>query len=276
MNETNFKALKKIGDVEYYDGPLLSLFTSNKGQYFLYKWVTVNKDSHSWLVFETNFELLVKYITQKLSMPDLIITPKNKDFYVVKIDNDLNYIDIQQESQEEVIQKYVPEDIFFDSFYFEDLQEIMYFLFQRSIFEDTNSELLSIPEMLTLFPDLDYNSAFQKIAYIKNLHQQAMTWKAKTIADNKSKVANKKYLKKALELEKEAALTMPLDKTDPLPRFLLCKNAILMALDLEDFAQAEQLIAIFQNENPTTFLKNEMKKLTKRLPEQRPPALVVN
>lgn len=74
----NFEEQKKLLDVEWFEGPLMSLFSNNKGDLYIYKWVDVGPSGHTWLVFRTNSDLLVAYVQQDISEKALILLAPGK------------------------------------------------------------------------------------------------------------------------------------------------------------------------------------------------------
>ncbi len=96
-------------DIEWFDGPLLSFFKDREGAYILYKWVDVNEAGHSWLVFETNKELLAAYIQQIISEKALILLAPEKKWYLVDISPQLNYSNERFLNVEQVKQQVLPQ-----------------------------------------------------------------------------------------------------------------------------------------------------------------------
>ncbi len=78
-------------DIEWFDGPMVSLFTNKKGEFFIYKWVDVNPDSHSWLVFRTTHDLVAAYAQKIISEQALILLAPDKSWHLVDINPDLKF-----------------------------------------------------------------------------------------------------------------------------------------------------------------------------------------
>ena len=87
----NFKEQEKRLDIEWFDGPLMSLFSDKKGALYIYKWVDVNPDSHTWLVFRTTEDLLAAYIQQVISEKALILLSPDKSWTLVDINPELKF-----------------------------------------------------------------------------------------------------------------------------------------------------------------------------------------
>jgi hypothetical protein len=69
----NLEKQVKLFDIEYYDGPMLSLFRDDKvASFYLYKWLDVDKNGHKWLIFKTNLDNLYDYLHQNIDEKTLI------------------------------------------------------------------------------------------------------------------------------------------------------------------------------------------------------------
>lgn len=80
----NIRDITKLFDLEYFDGPLLSLFADANGNFFLYKWYDVAPESHQWLVFKVKYETLLKYLNSMASEFELLNDEPVKSFYLVE------------------------------------------------------------------------------------------------------------------------------------------------------------------------------------------------
>jgi hypothetical protein len=87
----------KILDIEYYDGPMLSLFKDEKeDSFYLYKWLDVEQNGHKWLIFKTNHDNLYDYIYQNIDEKTLIQKAINGQYATVIIEPDLTYSHIKR------------------------------------------------------------------------------------------------------------------------------------------------------------------------------------
>jgi hypothetical protein len=68
----NLKKQIKLFDIEYYEGPMLSLFREGKSDFYLYKWLDIESNGHKWLIFKTNLDDLYDYIHQTIDEKTLI------------------------------------------------------------------------------------------------------------------------------------------------------------------------------------------------------------
>ena len=79
----NIQELTKLFDLEYFDGPLLSLFADANGDFFLYKWYDLSENSHQWLVFRVNFTTIQNYLNGTVSEYALLNDEPSQLFHVI-------------------------------------------------------------------------------------------------------------------------------------------------------------------------------------------------
>ena len=75
----NFPITKfqKIGDLDYFEGPSLSLFKSEEdNSLYLFDWVDCDNEAHRWLVYAVSPQQLTQFIARKLSRYDLFFGEK--------------------------------------------------------------------------------------------------------------------------------------------------------------------------------------------------------
>ncbi len=81
-----------IGDLEWFEGPLVSLFLDNtSGQLFILHWVDIQNDAHRWLLYPVSPRALQLYLNGKVTNEDLLwlqpvgmlrIVDMNADMYL--------------------------------------------------------------------------------------------------------------------------------------------------------------------------------------------------
>jgi hypothetical protein len=81
--------LRTIVHLEYFDGPLLSLFENEYGDSYLYSWCDADNLYNRWLVFRVAQPTLKLYIEGQVSLHELIVNPVDGFLYSLDIDNDL-------------------------------------------------------------------------------------------------------------------------------------------------------------------------------------------
>ena len=110
----DFKKQEKLFDIEWFEGPMMSLFINDKKELFIYKWVNVNDDSHTWLVFRTSKDLVTAYVRKEISGGEFILNATKKSWYLVDINPTLEFSNIRIISAQELKQTILPiSDTFF-------------------------------------------------------------------------------------------------------------------------------------------------------------------
>ncbi len=149
-----------IVDLNYFEGPLLSLFESEYGDYYLYYWCDVDDTYNCWLVFRVKKRSLIEYLERKLTLRDLVISPIDGIQYLIEMNDDLKVINTYITQPNDLLKSYIPDensyyadlDLNPDSFA-EDKQLIQQRIFSREIDAEKIklellSELLNKPELL--------------------------------------------------------------------------------------------------------------------------------
>lgn len=114
INVLPFKEIKKVCDLIYFEGPILSHFKDKYGKNILFYWVDLNDVLNRWLVFQISQDQLYKYLSKNTSLRNIIEAPINDIFYSVEIGDKLEYKNIVQIFKDELIEKYIPD---VESFY---------------------------------------------------------------------------------------------------------------------------------------------------------------
>ena len=103
--------LFKIGDLVNFQGPLLSLFSNNNGELFLYHWAESDDNYNRWLIFRITLNQLLQYLNKNLSHYNLV---KTYTYYCdviisIDIDKDFKYNNILQINMADVPTDYLPD-----------------------------------------------------------------------------------------------------------------------------------------------------------------------
>lgn len=105
-----FQGLTKVADLMEYEGPILSHFTDEKGNNYLYYWVDYDENVNRWLIWKINDAQLYGYIKGTKSLNKLLLED-NKDFiYSVEIDKDLKQSNIMMIELDDIQESYIPEE----------------------------------------------------------------------------------------------------------------------------------------------------------------------
>lgn len=103
-----------------------------------------------------------------------------------------------------------------------------------------------------------------KMNAINALHQAASELSIHgEVAMAKGDMATSKtFFQKAYELEKSAAIQMPINEQDSLSKFVLLRSAAALAYKIGKFEEAEQLIIQCLSKNPPDFIVKELNDIS--------------
>jgi len=110
----DFSAFRKIADLIYFEGPLLSHYVSSKGEDYLFYWVDRDDCDNRWLVMRVSLANLQKYIGKEMTLRELIATPNDGYLYTVDVDNNVRYHNVKLVQPSALPDDYLPET---DSYY---------------------------------------------------------------------------------------------------------------------------------------------------------------
>ncbi|TZF85002.1 hypothetical protein FW774_08530 [Pedobacter sp. BS3] len=80
--------LVKVGDLSFYEGPLLSLFEElNTGHFYLFDWVDRDMKSNRWMIYRVAPRQLLEYINGNISHLELFNNRPNNSTYFTDIDH---------------------------------------------------------------------------------------------------------------------------------------------------------------------------------------------
>jgi hypothetical protein len=109
----DIKEITKLFDLEYFDGPLLSLFADIKGNLYLYKWYDLQENAHQWLVFPIDYKTLSNYLNNMI--PEAGLLQSSGSFYIVKFNEKGRPLVVGQKSKQEVVREYAKtSEVYFD------------------------------------------------------------------------------------------------------------------------------------------------------------------
>ena len=112
--EYDFSQFKKVADLIYFEGPLLSHYVSSKGDDYLFYWVDKDESDNRWLVLRTSLANLQKYMGKVITLRELIESPNDGYLYSVDVSNDISYHDVKLVQPSALPEEYLPEK---DSYY---------------------------------------------------------------------------------------------------------------------------------------------------------------
>jgi hypothetical protein len=104
----DFGKLIKISDLIYFDGPLLSHYTSERGDNYLYYWVDVDDTYNRWLIIRTDIFSIQQYLDKKIPLYSIISNPNDSFVYAVDIDSDAVYHNVKAIRINDLPENYLP------------------------------------------------------------------------------------------------------------------------------------------------------------------------
>lgn len=128
----NFSKLKKIGDLDYFQGPFLSLFVDEQqGNLYLCSWLKKLDISHLWLVFRVNSNDILAYMQKAIDHLELSKRSTDEIYYFVEMGANAIVLNTKEISKEIFLKNpnlMVKEGLFFDEGCCEDEEKIRAFL----------------------------------------------------------------------------------------------------------------------------------------------------
>lgn len=108
--------LTKIGDLIEFEGPVLSHFKNEYGLDILFYWVDNTSDCNTWLVFIIPSDTLDAYCRSLVSLKTVVESITDDQFYLVDINERVEYTKITKLAFNEINPDYLPEE---KSYYFQ-------------------------------------------------------------------------------------------------------------------------------------------------------------
>lgn len=112
-NQLRINNLIRIGDLSYFEGPLLSLFENVRNNHlYIFDWVDRDEKSNRWLVYRVAPEALHDFIKGKISHLKLFDKRPDATIYYVDIENSNNFLydSVLKELSEELLLEYHPNE----------------------------------------------------------------------------------------------------------------------------------------------------------------------
>lgn len=108
IDKLPFERVRLVADLIYHDGPLLSYFRDNQGHHYLYYWCDADDLYNRWFVFRISQEPLRHFLTQQLTLHELILEADPEHLYLVDLDNQLHPDNIVRVQLSNLPQDYLP------------------------------------------------------------------------------------------------------------------------------------------------------------------------
>jgi hypothetical protein len=115
-NSTITDNLVRIGDLVYFEGPLLTLFEdTNNGRLYVFDWVDRDAVCNRWLLYRVSATALLAFIEKKIDHSELFKSISDNRFYVADIETNHRIIDYTLSELNDVPSKYLPNaETYFD------------------------------------------------------------------------------------------------------------------------------------------------------------------
>ena len=111
INKLNIPDLTNVGDLIYFDGPLMSLFVDKaKGHFYVFDWVNAHEQFNQWIAYQVSLSCLSNFMKGILSHRDLLRKSLKNEFLRVDIDDNLTYYKRNSLSFEQLPTSYLPEE----------------------------------------------------------------------------------------------------------------------------------------------------------------------
>ncbi|MDR2943648.1 MAG: hypothetical protein LBU81_00910 [Methanosarcinales archaeon] len=90
----DFSSLLKVGDMEWFEGPLLSHYISSDKEDFVFYWADLGQNSgfERWIVIPTTEYLIDIYLDKRITLRDFMLKALGGIAYSVEIDKFSNYV----------------------------------------------------------------------------------------------------------------------------------------------------------------------------------------
>lgn len=147
LESTNFF---RVGDLSYFEGPLLSLFEEfNSGHFYVFDWVDRNHKLNRWIIYRVSPEHLLQFLSGKLSHLELFENRPNKTIYFTDIaSHNKSFFHYEAFQLENLPNSYIPNnDNFFeplDCNAFEKIKSVVINALSRQKSENEYSESYSM------------------------------------------------------------------------------------------------------------------------------------
>jgi len=118
MNKSPLQGLNRIGDIIYFEGPLLALYQSEQnGRLFLCDWVDRDAQSNRWLKYRTTALAVYQFLQKAISHRDLLRAKYTKgEFWSFEVNTEAGHHRFYRLDKDKFPEPYLPRpDSFFES-----------------------------------------------------------------------------------------------------------------------------------------------------------------
>ena len=114
IKNCNFDKFKKVADLIYFDGPLLSYYVTDNGDNYFFYWLDQDDTDNRWLFARIDNDMKQKFFKKELTLRKVLSSPLDNIVYTVDIDNEGKHHNFQAHSIEDLPEDYLPAE---DSYY---------------------------------------------------------------------------------------------------------------------------------------------------------------
>lgn len=115
-NKSPLHGLIRIGDIIHFEGPLLTLYQSQRGKLFLCDWVDRDNQNNRWLKYRTTALAIYQFIHGTISHRELFRTKYTKgEFWSFEVNKELEHHHFYKIDKDNLPELYLPNpDSFFE------------------------------------------------------------------------------------------------------------------------------------------------------------------
>lgn len=114
IKNSNFDKFKKVADLIYFDGPLLSHYVTDNGDNYFFYWLDQDDTDNRWLFARIDYDITQRFFKKELTLRKVLSSPLDNIIYTVDIDNDGKHHNFLAHSIEDLPEDYLPAE---DSYY---------------------------------------------------------------------------------------------------------------------------------------------------------------
>lgn len=114
IKNRNFDKFKKVADLIYFDGPLLSHYVTDNGDNYFFYWLDQDDTDNRWLFVRIDYDMIQRFFKKELTLRKVLSSPLDNIIYTVDIDNEGKHHNFQTHSIEDLPEDYLPAE---DSYY---------------------------------------------------------------------------------------------------------------------------------------------------------------
>lgn len=153
-----FADFKKVSDLVYFEGPVLSHFTDSSDNNILYYWVDQNDKLNRWLVWFVSITDILSYLSKEITLLELIKKANNSIYFLVDLNDDIDVEKTVLLGFNDLPEPYLPSN---ESFFLDNMPDLYRFMLDKWVDDSYISLLRDKAFYLKLEPsDRKYRGTF--------------------------------------------------------------------------------------------------------------------